>query len=131
MSSTRIAKELKKIRVDHELSRKEMAAQLDLTEKQVSDIELGKTELSIALLNKITDKYFSGSDKARERIRQAAISSIPFVTFDLSNLDDEDIEEVHALRDKLRAKHAITLKNFAQVAIDAANAVSEKLEEVI
>ena len=88
---TKLGKELKKIRVDFEISRAQMAKELDISDKELGLIEIGKSSVTEAFLFRVADKYFDddGDISAfHERLQLASVHSTASIVFNLTDLPE-------------------------------------------
>lgn len=95
--SSPLAKELKKIRIDHDHTRAEMAAAIGIAEKTLANIELGKEQASDALLLKVVTTY-GGEPELVLTLRAANAESTTSVTFDMTQLDSNQKIKVMELK---------------------------------
>ena len=119
-----LAKELRKIRIDHDINRTQMAKDLKLSTQVLENIELGKVEASDDFLRGVAIKYSRNRDASNgllELLKVAYVESISTVTFDLATLDTQQRLRVLALRAALAEENA--------VAIAAAEAEKKKERE--
>jgi len=86
----RISKELKKLRIDHEMSRARMAKMLNITDKNLADIERGRSQMSWRTEQKLY-KMFSkptgendNLDDGTSDLREAVMASAAVMTIDLT-----------------------------------------------
>ena len=132
---TKLGKELKKIRVDFEISRAQMAKELDITDKELGLIEIGKSLVTDAFLFRVADKYAIGADGAnREPVQKlqtiledANIESIASITFDLTQLPSQLKEVVFKLKRRVDNELAIITKaNEEAAAIEKERLAQER-----
>lgn len=143
MAVTKLGKELRKIRIDHEINRKQMAYKIGITDKLLSEIESGKTDMPIAVMNEVSDVYldlnrsvsFKGTcyDSMNELIldislmnseeKQWLVTSIDTVRLTVSERLEGEVE----VRRKARADKAEVRKRIKE---EKGSASAGELEEL-
>ena len=114
MAITKLSKELKKLRIDHEINRATMAKTLKISDKALEAIELGKAEADNALLLLIAEN-FGGNDSDVKDItygvlKEAQIESLPLVMFVMANLTLRQRQAVVALKDTIEEENRATIE---------------------
>lgn len=101
---TQLEKEFKKIRIDQEINRAQMAKALKLSDRELTLIESGKVEASDKLLITVAEKFSDSPEDASKilyRLRRAFAQSVPSITFNLSELTEEQKDRVLTLRKEI------------------------------
>lgn len=118
-----LAKELRKIRIDHDLTRPEMAKDLKISDRDLANIESGKTEVGLEFLGTVADKYAvkGAVSDLLETLTTAFINSVANVNFNMSELNPDQRAKVIFLRNEIAEENA--------VAIAAAEAERKRIRE--
>lgn len=110
MSITALSKELKKIRIDAEVTRAQMAKALRVTDKMLEGIESGKLDLSDELVRMVVSVYYGVASEVEQnsiylKLKLAQSASVSAVTFNMSNLTAEQRQQVIILKDLIDAQN--------------------------
>ncbi len=95
---TKIGKEFRKIRIDEEINRGEMAKALGMTSHRLQSIETGRDEIEPAELKLVCEIYADENPHLTQQLSNAAARSIRSVTFQFDNLSRDQIVRVLELR---------------------------------
>lgn len=117
MASNKLCKEFKKLRVDAEINRAQMAKAIGMTEKRLADIEIGRLEITRKEIAAIAEHF--GADELV--LTNAAVASTNSITFDLTGLTDIQRYRVFDLKANLDEENA--------AAIEAAAIKAKELKE--
>ena len=130
MAITKLNKELRKLRIDHDINRNEMAKALKITPQHLTMIESNKTEASDSLLIAIAEKYAEGDAKAilLEILREALNESIVSVSFDMTKLSASQKAQVMVLRRNIEAENA-SANELAEAAARKARELKKRERE--
>lgn len=112
-SSTKFGKELQKIRVDSSETRKEMASRLGLVERELTNIEYGKTAITSELVSKVLDTYFDNMldrTNAERVLFEAQKQSTNSIVFDMTALNDEQRTAVLELSNRIEGERQAEIK---------------------
>jgi len=102
MAVTKLGKEFKKLRIDHEINRKEMAKAIGVSEATLTNIEGGKEEVTSEIMNKVFAKYADPSNATLAmQLSNAARDSIKQVVFDMSSLSADHKDMILEVRSKI------------------------------
>ena len=122
--ATKLGKELRKLRVDHEISRAQMAKSLKITDRELSLIEIGKSQVTDDLLA-LTAKSFSNGEMGEvmllSSLHRAHANSVKSVTFDMTLLSSEQRDRVLELKSEFNV--------YLQVKNEQAELEAKKLKE--
>jgi len=99
--ATQVSKELRKIRIDQEINRKQMAKKIGLTERQLINIEAGKQVLNDDTINKIAEVF--ANTMLVEPLQNAAMNSADKVIIHLDILTDHEKVQVFNFIANLRS----------------------------
>jgi hypothetical protein len=109
---SQLAKELRKLRIDFDINRPQMAKELKVTDKELENIELGRAEVSDAFLTAVSLKYSRDRDASNDvlsKLKSAYVDSISTITFDMSQMNPQQRLRVLALRATLAEENSIAL----------------------
>lgn len=112
VQSTPLSKELKKIRIDHDITRPYMAKELGISDRELANIEAGKMDVTDHFLSEIAVKYSAdrdASDGVLQTLKLAYVNSISTVTFNLTGMSDQQRLRVISLRAALAEENAVAL----------------------
>jgi len=101
MAITRLSKELKKIRIDAEITRAEMAKTLKIRDKVLEQIELGKIDADDGLIRIIVSTYFDEAiaADAYATLKCAQSDSVAVISFLMSELTQSQRQSIIILKD--------------------------------
>lgn len=124
MALTPLSKELKKIRIDWEISRAKMAKDLKISDKSLALIEAGKSEVTdsfiqslvkiYANINSLTDEcdIDIAEEELLHRLEVALILSVESITFDMGKLNYRQKSDVLWLRKKFYLEEVVRLEDI-------------------
>lgn len=101
MATTKLGKELKKIRIDFDINRNQMAKEIGVSNNHLANVELGKEEINPEALQSICDTYIKDDPALIVKLSKAARDSIEFVTFDMKALTEQQKELVFKVRGQI------------------------------
>ncbi len=102
MAVSPLGKELRKLRIDHDISAAaDMAKALGMGTARLSKIENFGTNITAEELDRVITTYAANDADLAEAIRKAAAVSMPEVAFDMRELSDENRSRVYALWEQL------------------------------
>jgi len=125
LKTTKLGKELAKLRIDNELSRAKMAKELKMTDRELSLIEIGKSQVTDDFLMKVSAQYGSDKDVADsilDVLRDAHADSVKTITFDMTPLNATQRASVLQLKIDIDAENKVELENAEKLAKDAKRA---------
>lgn len=109
MAITPLLKEFKKIRIDNDVSRSQMAEQLGISELELKNIEWGKSPATYGFLRMVAERYSSDEQrqlKLFESLNEAMVDSVTSVTFDMTGLNRYHRRKVLDLKDQIERELA-------------------------
>lgn len=109
MAISKLSKEFKKIRIDREINRAQMAKDLKISDKTLEAIELGRLEVTPVTLRIIGDTYTGTaleSDALFKVLMAARADSVQLVKFDMTKLSDTQKARVILIRDAIAEENA-------------------------
>lgn len=127
--ATKLGKELRKLRVDFEISRATMANVLKISDRELSLIEIGKSQVTDDLLVSVSQVYLPEGlyeNQVLSSLRAAHADSVKAITFDMTLLTCEQRAEVLELKRSVDA-HSQLLSEKAE--LEAKRLKEEKLAE--
>ena len=111
MATTKLSKELKKLRIDHEITRAQMAIALKVSPKFLELVENGNQDVDDTFLSSVAKAYCGDGDYDEgalfNRLQYAHADSITTLTFDLTSLSLEDKYDVVALKRRIDANKLV------------------------
>jgi len=102
--ATPLGKELRKIRVDLEITRAKMAKDLGVSDQRLASIETG-SDVDLGFVDQVVAKYNVGL-AIENSLKNAYRDSISSVTFDFSGLNAEQRAKVIALQSEIDRENA-------------------------
>ena len=132
-----LAKELRKLRIDFDINRPQMAKELKITDRDLANIEAGRVEADHQFLSNVSLKYSKdrdASDGLLRTLKMAYVNSVSQVTFNLVQMDTTQRLRVLALQGTLAEENSA--KNAAaeiekKKALEAKKAAKKTVVEVV
>lgn len=127
---TKLGKELRKLRIDFDLSRAAMAKVLKVSDRDMNLIELGKSEVTDEFLGLVAETYAGKGDHdvaaLWARLKIAHADSIKSVTFDMAELTLEQRHSVIALKNVIDGENTERIAAAAEAAAIEAKRIKDE-----
>lgn len=98
--ATKFGKELRKLRIDEDVTIHDMAKKLNISISYLSAIEAGKRKIPDGMTEKIISYYHLNKERGEE-LRMAAIESSKEIEIDVSQITNEQRNLIYALSRKI------------------------------
>ncbi|MGZ8172993.1 helix-turn-helix domain-containing protein [Methylobacter sp.] len=119
MATTPLAKELRIIRIKHDLSRAQMARDLGISDRVLALIEQGQSEVTDEFLTSVANRYADGDGTGTTqgnyilllgKLSVAHANSVKSITFDMTGLNQEQRLRIMHLKNTTDREQKIKLE---------------------
>ena len=113
---TKLGKEFRKLRIDHDLTRLDMAKTLKISDKELNLIELGKSQATDSFLKLIAETYADNEGHQAfilNALRDAHVESVHSVTFDMGSLTFDQRGLVLELKASIEKENELAIEEAA------------------
>lgn len=121
IEKTPLHKEFAKLRIDHEISRAQMARELKITDSQLAKIESGKADVTDAFLQLVSDRFsligLGNNCDLIYQLREALTNSIERVEFNMVKLTELQRTRVMFLKRAIENEIAAMAKLAKQLRV--------------